>query len=477
MSQDKKTNLIPNWALAGHSKPKTRREFLAHGLIPFVASTVLPNPLEIIRSGSFLQTAGASLNCATTSSNSWIPVVQIDLAGGAALMANFVPKDQGGQLLPSYNRMGLGTLPPLTTVFGGASFYTQSGILAGINNQTTELIRNQTSMFGVCVQSGDDRSSNLMAVNGVLQKLGVNGDYLPHTGNVNSASAGRHLPALVPVDGPLVVNNFNALSSSLGFTRNLNALSEAQKVKLAKLTASLNASQARKLASESGARILSDIVGCAAHKNADIIEAGNSIIDPRQNPNFQTIWGINANTQANNDNLVFGSLVYNTLTKNSGSTTIQLGGYDYHGSNRATTDGRDNEAGQLIGRVLASAAALNTPVFIIVTSDGAVGSQQSDTAGSNFNSDRGSAGVLYSFIYNPDRQVAIKSNFANQLGYFESGQLASERSIIGASTERAMAAIIANYLALHNKVGELERVLNTRVFSVEELDKIILIDS
>jgi len=81
MSQ-KNNKKIPNWAIAGHSKPKTRREFLAHGLIPFVASSFLPNPIEMIRRASFMETAYANLDCADSSNNSWIPVVQIDLAGG-----------------------------------------------------------------------------------------------------------------------------------------------------------------------------------------------------------------------------------------------------------------------------------------------------------------------------------------------------------------------------------------------------------
>lgn len=409
-------------------------------------------------------------------------MVQIDLAGGAALMSNFVPKNQGGQLLNTYSRMGLGKKPELVSVFVGASFHSRSKILEGIIERTSSETRANTSMFGVCVQSGDDRDSNFMAINGMLQKLGANGSLLPHTGTVNSASKGRHRPALVSVEGGLTVNSFDTLVSSLGFSSTLDNLSRSQKEKLTKLTQRLNESQANKLARESGAKILSEIVGCAAQKSADILSSPQTaFIDPKQNEAFKTIWELANNTLPNNESLVFASLVYNSLKKNSGSTTIQLAGYDYHGLSPESTDSQDKRAGELIGRVLASAQALNTPVYIIVTSDGSVGSAASDTIVEDpeevrFNTDRGLAGGLYSFIYNPSRIISLKKT---QIGYFEEGQLASEKSVIGSNTERAMAAIILNYLALHghDRVRDLERILGQQIFTNTQLNEVILIDS
>jgi len=403
-------------------------------------------------------------------------------------MANFVPMDRGGQPLPTYDLMGLGRVPTLTRVFGGAPFYTQSGILQGINSQITEQIRNRVVMFGTCVRSQDDTTANPMAINGVLQKLGVNGAYIPHTGTNSTASVGYHQAALIPIDGPLRVNNFNALTSSLGFSRNLASLSNPQKEKLTKLIQTLNESQARKLAQESNVSSLSQFVGCASKQNTEVINAGSNLVDPRQNAAFSAVWNIQSNTpneaganfDSSNDlksgqgNLLFASLVYNTLTKNSGSTTLVLGGYDYHGQSRPQTDEADRVVGRLIGRVLSSASTLNTPVFIIVTADGSVSSQQSDSAGSMFNSDRGLAGVLYSFIYHPNREIVLKKN---QLGHFEAGQSAAENSTVGSTTERAMAAILVNYLALHNRVGDLDILLGSRIFTMRELDEIILINS
>ena len=80
--------------------------------------------------------------------------------------------------------------------------------------------------------------------------------------------------------------------------------------------------------------------------------------------------------------------------------------------------------------------------------------------------------MLYAFIYHPTQNISLKRN---QLGHFEAGQLASENSIVGASTERAIAAIMVNYLALHNRVGDLDVALGRRFFTMNELDQIILI--
>jgi hypothetical protein len=311
---------------------------------------------------------------------------------------------------------------------------------------------------------------------------------MPHTGTQSSATVGRHQAALISIDGPLTANNFNALTSSMGFSRNLASLSNVQKEKLTRLMETLNESQARKLSQESNIDSLLKFVGCASKQNTEVINAGSDLVDPRQNSNFSAVWNIGSNTPNNagsnfdssNDlksgqgNLLFASLVYNTLKKNSGSTTIVLGGYDYHGQARSQTDEADRVAGRLIGRVLSSASVLNTPVFIIVTADGSVSSVQSDSAGSQFNGDRGLAGVVYSFIYHPNRDIQLKKN---QLGHFEAGQLASENSIVGSSTERAMAAILVNYLALHNRVGDLDILLGQRIFNMSELEHIILINS
>ncbi|MCS6838107.1 MAG: hypothetical protein NZ480_04605, partial [Bdellovibrionaceae bacterium] len=201
---------------------------------------------------------------------------------------------------------------------------------------------------------------------------------------------------------------------------------------------------------------------------------GTTIADPLTNTSLSQIWQINQNTNRSDGNFVMAALVFNALNGNAGSSTITLGGYDYHGNARTTTDQRDQEAGQVIGRILASAAALNRPVFIAVTSDGSVGSVQSDSV-SQFTTDRGSAGMLLGIFYDPQRSISLKKT---QLGYFEQGQVASTSldSVVGGSVERGVASIVLNYLALQNKVSDFQNTFRN-MFNRNDLEKIILIDS
>lgn len=462
----------PNWALSGHKAPTTRREFLSHGLIPFIASTILPSPLKLLQNGNLFESAMAdSLTCSSGVSSSWMPFMQVDLAGGAALMANYVPTDQAGQLLKSYSLMGLGTAPSISQEFGQAPFFSSSGFLQGLNSVIGNDTKNKVSMFAVCAQSRDDSNENLMSMVGLVSRATNNSSLLPVLGNVNSATAGRHLAAIIAPDSPLVVSNFNSLSSAVGYSGQLNSLSSSQKQKLTQLVNQLNQKQSKELSRTRGLENLFNQIGCSGQTNQQLLNEGAGLIDPR-NQSINSVWNINTTTAVNDASLIQASIAYNTLNGNSGPSSIQLGGYDYHGQTRAATDLKDQEAGQLVGRIIRSAEIMNKPVFIAVTSDGSVGSVNSTTGDSAFASDRGSAGVLYAFIYKPEGRVALK---AHQIGHFEQGQLASESSVVGANTEKAAASIVANYLALHEKAGLINSQFGREIFSRAELEKILLV--
>lgn len=69
------------------------------------------------------------------------------------------------------------------------------------------------------------------------------------------------------------------------------------------------------------------------------------------------------------------------------------------------TNVRDRDAGVIIGKLLESAKVMGKPLYLMVTTDGAVSSDKSATPDSNFNSDRGSA-ECYTFLYNPTGRPA-----------------------------------------------------------------------
>jgi hypothetical protein len=147
---------------------------------------------------------------------------------------------------------------------------------------------------------------------------------------------------------------------------------------------------------------------------------------------------------------------------------LEIGGFDYHNGTRTSGDAKDTEAGMVIGRILRSLAIMKKKAFIVVTSDGAVSSPESDTAGGPWMSDRGIAGSAYLIGYDP---LAVHATKGFQLGHFTSGQVADDAFITGGSTELASGAMFANYLAFNGMLGQVEAVL-PRIFSTEDLDKV-----
>ena len=51
MKRNKKQE-IPSWAKTGHQKPVTRRELLAHGIIPFAGTLFAPQMMQLLLSSS-----------------------------------------------------------------------------------------------------------------------------------------------------------------------------------------------------------------------------------------------------------------------------------------------------------------------------------------------------------------------------------------------------------------------------------------
>lgn len=447
MSKSKKE--IPSWAKAGHGKPVTRREFLAHGLIPFAAATFMPNWMKFLSP----EYSSAQANCPAGGSN-MIPFIQLNLEGGAGLAANFVPMNAQRQVLNSYNIIGLGSNQiAIERAFNNAPFAGNgvSNVLTGLRSAIAAQTEANTAFLGLCVQSRDDSSENYFAVNGLVHRAGLVGSRLPHLGDKDSRSGINQLPAVFSPPSPLVVRNFASVANSMAYTASLAGLTQPQKERLSRLVADLNGSQARKLAAVNNGAQMQDLLNCAGVKNQQLIREGAAAVDPRTNAQVSQIWGgINANTGQGDQNLVFGTMVFNTILGNAGSASLSIGGYDYHNNDRATvTNVRDRNAGVVMGRILETARVLNRPVVLMVTTDGAVSATQSETPNSDFNSDRGSAGMVYMFMYNPAGRP-VTTDF--QVGHYTNGQSADTAFVIGGNPELAAQAVFLNWLRLNNRM-------------------------
>lgn len=467
---------MPLWAQTGHSKPTTRREFLAHGMIPFAASLMAPQFLNLILSS--VANAQAAVVCNGVTAK-WIPFVSLNLSGGAAMASNFVPMKSNGDRLASYSKMGLGdNQVPLVQEFGGANFAGSNGnligkMLEGIRSVASTDTLSNTSFIGVCVRSRDDSGENPFSINGLVTKAGLLGSHLPNLGAQSTITGVNQKPAYITPPTPLVVRSFRDILNSLGYSAALGSqLSNTQKIKLAQLVSKLSESQARKLASVTTGDQIHNLVACAGIKNEELIQEGSSVVDPVKNSTFANIWQLNANSQQNSNNYVFGSMVYNALMGFAGATSLEMGGFDYHNNTRNTGDNRDREAGVAMGRILQSANVLQQPLFLYVTSDGAVVSAESTARNSPWTSDRGSAGAAYIFIYDPKGRPAVSNH---QIGSFTDDQVADDKFVTGNDPARAAQAVFANYLQFNKRLGDLQKVVGRNALETSALNQVVKI--
>ncbi len=475
MSKQSKNKNTPLWTQLAHGRPVNRRDLLATGLLSFSATLLAPAYLKFL-----LPEAHAAGVCSTTFSN-MIPMVTLNLSGGAAMAANFVPVDEGGQFLPSYDVMGLGDgNVPIVREFGNVPFAgMQNGVyiskfLQGLREVAPTALA-KTSFVGVCVRTRDDSSENRLSIDGLVNLAGLRGGMLPNLGTATNSLTGiRQMPALTAPNAPLIVSGFSSVQGALGYAGALGAaLNQNQKLAIAKSIQKLSESQIRKLASENINPNVKNLIDCSNQKNLDLAALSNSGIDPRTDPafgaNLSALWAMNNGTGNNSRNLVFSTMVYNALKGNAGAASLELGGYDYHNNTRGTGDAADLIAGQTVGRLLETAAIMNKPLFIYVTSDGAVSSVKSNARDSVWNSDRGIAGASYILYFDP---AGRKETSNNQIGWFTTGQAASDKSVVGNNPEMAAISVFANYLKLNNKMGLFESLVG-RAFDSSKLNEVI----
>jgi hypothetical protein len=460
-----------------HKRPSNRREFLASGLLGFSGLMMTPSILSILGSSDIARAASDS--CGASAAVRLPAFVGVNLAGGAALAGNYIALDQGGSMLKDYSQLGLGMAPPPIeyefgkVAFGGAP--APGGRLAaqfldGIRQAASASTLAKASFIAICVPLQDDSSANMIDATGLVTAAGLVGDMLPKMGSRESVTGLSNMPAVLAPPAPLVVRNIQdilaALNPAGAFAKRL---STAEQLKVLKLVNSLSGSQARAIAqaNSSSGQTLSKLVQCATDKNIQLSQTTNPGVDPRSDADkgILNLWNMSAGTtdfgRNQNDRTVMGSMVYNALKGNAGTVSLEVGGYDYHGSQRAQSDMMDQEAGHLVGMVLESAAVMNQKVFIHVMSDGSVGSSQGSDINAQFNGDRGSGGMSFILAFDPAGRPALKNPMQYQLGSFTAGQGADDKSLVGSAT-LAGTAVFANYLQFAKQINLFEKVTNQR---------------
>jgi len=466
--------------LKEHGKPVTRREMLASGLIPFAASFAMPSWLQMFANAGVAQ-AQDSL-CAKA--GSVLPAfIQFKANGGFAAGMNFVANAAGGQMVKDFSKYGGGSdanLSLVTEFSNKAQFLATSGFLTGLRTSALPETLAKAAFIGVPCRIGDDSGTQKLGLISAVGKAGLVGGILPNLGTEATTTGLSAEPAINRgTEPPLRVGRQEDVAGSLGVQGILNNLNQQQKEKLFATIKKVTADQTASLQGLNGAQTLSRLIQCANISNADLVTKGTAglNISPLGNNQFQTLWGINANTSTSAQNFVFASLVWNALQGNAGAVGLSMGGYDYHDGSRTTGDARDTTLGLMVGRALQSLALLQKPGFIVVCTDGAVSSAVSATPGAPWTSDGGGTSCLYAIYYDPTRDV--KAN-GFQVGQMTSRGVADESFITGGNPELAAGAVLLNYLSVaygSEAVSKFELVAGRRPFSPDQIEKIKILSA
>lgn len=472
---DKKTPKLPLNRDADHPL-RTRRDFLAQGLITGVGSLILP----------FAARAQTGCDLAMTATeNPMIPVIVIDLAGGGNLAgSNVIVGKAGGQsdYLADYSTLGLDSTrhPSLTGMVDrelGIAFHRDSGILAGIKATTTAATRARVDGALFCASSDDDTDNNPHNPMYWFHKAGARGQITQLVGNVNSLSGARSQAPAVSVDvsvRPARISAPTDVTNMIGIgTRAESFVGAGNGSMLMRAIDSLSSAHINSLSRRQMSDKIKDIVLCNSAKTQGVL---SKFTTNEVNPLSDTTITSNFNVMNGGDQRTAGTVTKMVLDGLAATGTITMGGYDYHTGNRIDGDRKDREVGEIIGRIMQTAAMKNTPVVVYVYTDGGVSANNTaDPAAQGklaWAGDSGQRSASLMMVYNPTSRPGVRRT-GRQIGaYKEGGSVDNSASPISNSVVNLAKAVVLNYLALHGQEGSFEDVVDDNPFT--NLDSHIL---
>jgi hypothetical protein len=206
---------------------------------------------------------------------------------------------------------------------------------------------------------------------------------------------------------------------------------------------------------------IKQLVQCSYVDSAYLVDKyGNAIaaLDPKQDSNITGTGGIfTAADLQNNDFLATASVMKMVINGYAGAATIEMGGYDYHDSTRATGETRDFMAGQAMGACLEYAARVGVPLMICVISDGSLvsnGMPDNSVAGRGkgaWMADNTATAAALMLVYDPRTKPSATMN---QIGSYNSDGTVNATGSPAANSVTLLAeTLILNYMALHGQAG------------------------
>jgi hypothetical protein len=477
-----------------HSRPRTRREFVAQSFMTGAATVIGPTLLGMLAAP---RPANATLSddiskllplCNITTGAGKIPFICFDLAGGGNIAGSNVlvggPKGQLDFLsVAGYSKLGLpGTMVPNPSTSGnfidasfGLRYHSDSAHLRGMKMRASAKAMAGTNGTIIPALSQNDTNTNPHNPMYGIYQFGARGGLLNLIGSDSSQSGGNSMapPTMVIAAAQPTKVSSSADTQGLVSTGQLSTLlpnaSDVTNV-LESMKRISDAKYAAVNAYPSNATLNSAAIGpngiaaCGYTKAAYIVDTYNSpsAVNPDVDPNIVGPSGIfnTAEYQANSDYQKTAAVMKLVIDGNAAAGTIEMGGFDYHTGDRSTGEARDLNLGNCIGACLEYAARVGKPVMIYVFSDGSLASSgmiDNSVGGRGkgvWTADNQNVAATYFLVYNPaGRPVPAQSNpeLSLQLGYFNpDGSQNTSSSPAGNNVPNLAQMVVLNYMALHS---------------------------
>jgi hypothetical protein len=463
--------------LQDHRRPVSRRDFLAQGFITGAAMVMAPTFLSLMRASTArAQTPG----CVLRAGAGLIPFICLDLAGGASIAgSNVLVGGPAGQLDlltgEGYSKMGLPSgmtpgNPGQVNTELGIAFHSDSAFLRGILSKTSVATRANVNGTIFCARSDNDTSNNPLNPMYGINRAGADGELVTLIGSEASESGGNSespMSMIDPTKRPTKIDSARDATGLIDTGNLVTLLSQQQAGQVARAAEEISAI---KMMRENEDAALEAQILCNYTQTTDLIGryGDPNLVNPLADPDIATgATPIFSGGELNQRRFAKTAAVMKLVVEGyAGAGTIEEGGYDYHDSTRATGEVRDFMAGQMMGAMLEFAARRAAPLMLYVISDGSLASDgvldnSADGRGKGIwkgdNSDTAGSLVL---VYSPTGRPALTRATANQIGYFRPGGSVETAATPVANNVVALTeAVVLNYLALHNRVGDFGSVL------------------
>ncbi len=478
--------------LCQHPAPRSRREFLAQGLLSSAAYFLAPSLLTAVLGQRSALAASGQVTNALSPQSGMLPFLTIDCAGGAALPASFLVGDAGGNILSpasaAYSMLGFNPndvtlqrdfgVPMAGPSRANPSRGNVSRILEGLMQKASPQALAGLSMGVICTQTGDDQPHNLTNASHLVGQAGLRGRLIQTIGTDPTTHGGWSRGPFIPTLTPLAVGSAFDLMSALSYGPGLANLTPEQVIAMAKATESLSQVQAARFNSMALGEQFKTLTQTALHANVDLARPQTGI-DPREDPATRAVYGLPVPSDPNFDPTTrearYATIVKNVLDGNCGPGTLAVGGCDYHNATEDLGAQIDLIVGKTLGEIVELAYRKGQPCVIAMITDGGC----TPLAGTRtWITDGGSKSLAVFGLYQPGGRVRLART---QLGFYsasssggsEMDAAADSTTLVGQSTENVARAIFINYMAACGKLGEVQQTIGN-VFTPQQIQNDLL---